>query len=543
MRIEAGKEKGRIIWDRDDWLAGLSTQFDNAANSAGLTQIDNGIPQSRSMNPYRFKGCLSPHFMPTDVSGVAIVDAVIKKAVVNGTSAYTVGAGSLMHRIATLSGTPALTNDTAGTGWPHTIDHAHSSEVGSDIALYVAKVGGTSALRGFYSFADATDWDVGTFDFATPSVFDDDFMSTAPATPLAAPYLAGGVGYPHPLIVGDDDLLYIGDRNFLHGYDGQNAADNDGKFFPAVLTLPGGFVITTMVKYQQYLVVFAYQESAGSNFYQGEAKAFFWDYLSLDPTYIYSLGDNYVSESFNFQGTIGCFTQGKPVDPAGIGIYSKVTKLQLFDGGKFKVVTNACIDKNAPIRGGVSVRGNVIQWNSQGTVYQYGTPDPSLPQVLNAIGEGIGTTTGIYATLSNTNFISTGATTSGGLQTLSTDFYHQTLVYGQLARPVFPEKMQGKVVSVTIKWGKPSSGGRNINVFFRDRIADMGIIIASSNNLRTIAAANLVTKYDEDYLGEPIGTFDAIRPAIQWEAGSGATDAPIIDSIEVDYEVINIITE
>ena len=42
-----------------------------------------------------------------------------------------------------------------------------------------------------------------------------------------------GQGVQHPLAVGHDDVLYIGDRRYLHAYDGQTGAD--GTFSIAAL--------------------------------------------------------------------------------------------------------------------------------------------------------------------------------------------------------------------------------------------------------------------------------------------------------------------
>ena len=69
------------------------------------------------------------------------------------------------------------------------------------------------------------------------AAFYDDFMKARPATPLSpAP---GSYRYPHPMTVGDDDLLYIGDGPRLHAFDGSYASDDDGKFYDSVLKIPG----------------------------------------------------------------------------------------------------------------------------------------------------------------------------------------------------------------------------------------------------------------------------------------------------------------
>ena len=97
-------------------------------------------------------------------------------------------------------------------------------------------------------------------------------MSTAAASPLAGTDLTDGQGKEHPMCVGDDDLLYIGSGRYLHGYDGQ--VGTEGTFYAKVLTLPVNYVITSMVNYNGFLVIFAHNGAATSTGYS-VAKAFF----------------------------------------------------------------------------------------------------------------------------------------------------------------------------------------------------------------------------------------------------------------------------
>ena len=48
-------------------------------------------------------------------------------------------------------------------------------------------------------------------------VFDDDFMSTIAVNKMAGMDLIDGQNVEHPMIVGDDDVLYIGSGRYLHG--------------------------------------------------------------------------------------------------------------------------------------------------------------------------------------------------------------------------------------------------------------------------------------------------------------------------------------
>jgi len=102
--------------------------------------------------------------------------------------------------------------------------------------------------------------------------FYDDFMKTRPATPLSP--TAGAYSNPHPMIVGDKDLLYIGDGPRLHAFDGKYEGDDDGKFYNSVLTIPGTYYIKAFQKYKDFLLIFADENLSGTA-YSSNAKVFF----------------------------------------------------------------------------------------------------------------------------------------------------------------------------------------------------------------------------------------------------------------------------
>lgn len=525
--------KDTIVFNSEDFFNLLP----NYGTSNTANQKGKGLASMRSMNPFRFYGYASPGYAPTDVANVSGATDYLRNGVVNGIYALIVSNGAKIHEL-DISTTGSLN----ASPFSITAHGGHTTPVANDCVIYTAKVGGTSASRMFYSWSDNTDWDVGVNDlsrstsFATASHWDDDFMSTAPATPLNTTTYAAGKGYPHPLIVGDDDILYIGDRNFVHAYDGQNGADNDGKFFPAQMTLPNGYVVTSFAKLPDALVVFAYLEnSTGSSYYYlGKSAAFFYGYSQLDPFKVVQLNDNIVTEAFNYKNTIGCFTSGRPKDPS----ITKTSQLLLWDGSKFEP---ACaFIGSSPIRGGVDIVGDAIYWNSDGIVHSYGSPLIGAKAGMLKTAQGSGTTSGLLKTFNSTyQFISSGTTTSGGLQYLGDNYYDQTSFSTGLAEPIFPMGYKGKVKLVKVRFAKASTGGRNILIQLKDRYTGSSDVIDNAENYTEVSGqSGAVITRQVTPTGTPFIAFDALKLVVAWSSGSAATDAPILDSVEVFYELI-----
>jgi len=314
-KITANEKGGKIVWDKDDFINGLSPEWKNGSTS--IIRGGNKLSYMNEINPFRQWGVLVPG--PRGVTATNATTVMVKfmrKGIFDVSYAYIISNGALIHKYE-----PVTNTLSSGGGWPYTVTPtAGTTPVLNDCVVYTAKTLGTtvSGQRYFYSYSSTTIWDVGMFNLN--ATFDDDFMSSvAVTTPLASPYTTDGVGYPHPLIVGDDDLLYIADRNYLHAYDGiVNSSATLGKFYPAVLTLPAGWIITSFQKTNDGLMIFSYynnQTFGGSSDYRGSARAWEYKYGELDITRSYDLNDNLTSESFTIGSTIGVFTYGRQTDP------------------------------------------------------------------------------------------------------------------------------------------------------------------------------------------------------------------------------------
>lgn len=531
--------RNKITFDETDFLQGLHPQYFTSATDTPAVKITNRLSAATAFNPYRHLGYASPGFNPTDVTNVSVVTGNPIRSMVVGVESgtyygYGISGGNKLFQIGTTDG--ALTNDVgAGGVWPHTII-ATTAEEGQDVIVYDAKVSGTSQKCLFYSYNDngSDVWDIGRY-LMDGTTFDDDFMSTVPASPLSP----SDDTNPHPMIIGNDDVIYIGDGNKVHAYDGQEG--NEGTFYDSVLTIPNGYRITSFASYdvEVGLVIFAYWEgnnsaSAGlSTFNDSKAKAYFWDYLNLDPYRVVSLGDNAVTCGFEYKGTVGCFTQGRQ------GVFdgsNRFSKMALYDGLVFEPVTKFI--GNAPIHGGVDVNGDTIMWNSQGIIHQYGSPHEGMPIGLNKIAAGSGTTSGAIKSLTSLlQVISTGTTTSGGLQKITNNYAASATVATAIAEPVFEEGKIGRVRSVTVYFGKTSSGGRAMSLYIQgnDTTADQII-----SGVEDVVAGNLVQRFTSDINGGTLPKFQDLKCILTWSGGSGATDAPIVKRVDVEYESINI---
>lgn len=528
-KINFTKEGGTIVYDFEDWIGG---QDDSSAGS-DRRKLGHGLALADQVDPLRRLGYISPSGLPADVTNITSITAYLRNGVISGDSAYIVSGGTLLHQLTNLA-TGTITN--AGA-WPHTMNNggAWTVPVGDDICNYYT---GTT-LRTFYSLSysegGTAKWNVGIYN-QVAATFDDDFMSTVPATPLAAPYLAGGAGFPHPLSVGDDDVLYIGDRNFVHAYDGQL-----DKFYPAVLTLPTGLIITSFAKRKdRKLMISAYfSPSAGaSTFNLGSAKCWQWNYLDLDPDYAYDLHDNYVSETFNWNGTIACFTSGRKTATQRGNF-----KLQALINDEFQVLQTYTTG-SLPIRGGVDVVEQDIYWNSAGKIYYYAQIPGSSKFTFGNLFGNENSTSGmlkLFTSLFNIHF-SDGASTSSGLRYMGiTDYNLSGIAYGKVAYPIWPIRKRGRLKQVDIDFMEtvPVGDGRYFQLNTQ-LDSDGGQV-----TVQQIQAVTNIRLQISDYRndGTVLGDFSALQPQLIWSSGVGANAkgaCPTVDKIIYSFDFINI---
>lgn len=530
-KIQMTAQGGSITYDADDWFGSQDT------TSAGADdrKIGNGAALWDQVDPLRKPGYISPSFLPVAVTNESSVTSYLRNAAVNADSAILISGGNTVQK---LSGMTTGTISTTAP-FPHTINDGHTNIIGDDIVNYYEK----TALKAFFSYRDDTDWNIGVYDY-TGDTFDDDFMSTVPDTvgstsPLQTPYTTGGKSAPHPLIVGDDDVLYIGDRNYVHAYDGQ--AGTNGIFYPAVLTLPVGWVITSFAKKTDVkLMIGAYYSPSGvssNTFYLGQAKVWQWNYLDLDPDYAYDLHDNVVSEIFNWRGTIAAFTSGRKT-----GTEAGTFKLQALNGSEFEVVKSYDTG-SLPIRGGVTTVENDIYWNGAGRVFFYAkNPYKNEYMFGNLFGNG-NTTSGILKLFTSTFIIhfSDGSGASSGLRYMAGSYNTAGNFYGKSAVPQFPALKRGRLKEIVATFAAaiPSGDTRSFSLNTQLDISGGGVVISTLTNF-----TNLKMKVDNNNVsGTPLGDFSKLQPQLLWGSGVGAnakTQCPVVDNIVFHFEFTNI---
>lgn len=523
----------RIVWDENDWLAGLAPQH---ANNSPLTVGQRGAAFMRNINPFRRLGGICPGFSPQDIGNVGEVDGILTgaDADVTGATPYAyliqgVTSSTKLHRL-------NLNTDTidATGGFPRTIStlHGHSAVVGQEVL--VTSVGSSTMV--LYSMVDSTDGDIGAYD-ATGGVFYDTFMSS-----MASGGAVLTTDY-HPMVKGDDGADYFGDGRALKKFDGESGSNGT---VTTVFNLPRGFTIRSFSKSLNYLIVYASRSNAvSSSYYRGVSLAWFWNYLSDRPNYTYTISDNYVVGGFNWNGTPGCFSYGRPGETRAISC-----RMQLFNGNGFEEV--AILNRNPPGNHGVEIYDSMVVWNfgndSQSFIAGYGSPWRNrVPGGLHFLAEptglsqtaSIGGICRIFAGFGL--YASSGASSSGGLQRFSSNFGPEqtdgAFWQGLLAAPFFPRGQVGKVKGVRMMYRNAASGGRTLTVtLVTDFRGDTTNTVV--NALSSVTGATLTRDHPFDTSDAQLPYFTSIAPNLSWSVGSGSADAPTPYRIEVFFEPV-----
>lgn len=516
---------GTLQWDKDDWVAGLGPQGSFTTQSfTPVTEVQ-GFSYLKNLNPFALYGAAYPGYdSGANATNNANLAGVFTSLVLkDNTVGYGLDAGGKVHTYTTSTNTLSAA---------HTIAYAAGSTyVGQDAILYKHNLSGTPTVSMFYSAYNSNNFDVGTVGISS-GTYDDDFMSSTPATPLD---ITSGDGddttqrtAPHPMEIGQDDLLYIGSGRYIHGYDG--ALGTNGTFYSKVLTLPLGFQVVAMKKFQNlFLIVGNYYQGTTSGV--GEAQLYTWNYTDSDISSVTPLEDYTVTALFSWNGSPTVITQGVPARNGGNKIKvisgSSVTKVADFNG-------------TAPTNRGIQVINDIIYMNAGGKILAMGNSFKKSFAINHLFTTSATGTSGalLYVDLI-TGFIASAGTSQcvnaiysnngAGTCEIKTFFDHLDLPYNKL----------GRVTDIYVRYANPLVAGGTNGTFSLFLSTDNTTQSATIINALSSVAIPLKKRYGLTTSSGVLPTFSSVGFFASW-AASTAGASPAIVSIEINYELIDL---
>ena len=516
--------QNRIVWSGQDLYGGFAPNTLASSPTADIRKIGAGYSFGKNYDPFRIPGMAYPGQTPTALTGVsASAPNALQIAGVTGgglINAYTVG-GAELNRTTTLFGVPGLGS---AAPFPFTIvgagvhsGHTVFTAANGDIKIY--KVG--TVTKVFFSYTDTTDWDVGIVTPGSPDVVDVDFMSDVPATPLGtvAADLTNGTGKNHPLFVSQDGFMYIGSGRHVHRFDGQTGAN--GTFISQFGTLPEGYNVKGFAEDGFFLFVFA-DRDAGAGV-RSTASVFLWGAdrgVNFDK--LIPLNEDVVAAPFPYKGTVGCFTDNRQG--------TKV--LRLFNGETFDLTAE--FPGALPSIGGVEIQDDLIKWNSDGKIWGYGSYLGQFPVGLHQLASVGSSSGGFLKAFFGALLFSGGAVGANtGMVTFS-DYADDAQYAGLAAFPKFPAGQQGRIKQVDVAFARTATGGRAIA--FQLFLNDTQVTLADS--IEEVTVGDRLRSYRYDSNDAKFPHFTSIAPFFSWSLGSGATDAPGVESVVAHYEPV-----
>jgi hypothetical protein len=329
------------------------------------------------MADYTFNmGYLQPTIEPADVDGVsACADLVVafEEDRVDTSNAYFIYAIGNAGHFYKMKGA-INTQISAGTIWPYHISAGlegvagRTNLEGHDLLSY--KIGTADCM--LYSWDNDVSGSIGKFNLL--DTFDDDYISTSAATSgmLSA-------GCPHPMIVGDDGILYIANGNKLVSYDGQTGAE--GTYDNNALDFPSTTEITSMFKSGDYLGITTW-EKTGTNWVGTYSNVYLWNYV--DDSWVKSIPIRVpkIASSFNMDGNVYIFCEDKKWSSIRrLTDYGSELVARLFYNGATKSQEYCYPPRTNAIK---AFENKMIigTKNMYSCVFEYGKPLEGLPETL-----------------------------------------------------------------------------------------------------------------------------------------------------------------
>lgn len=507
--IQPTKQGGKIIFDTEDWLSGLAPQ---GGQGSGTIVKGKGAAHVERFDPYRNYGWAQPGYGTTNVSNMSNISGTIKaEAVKTSSKSYLIASDGEVH---------VFDYSTSTIDSTHPLDYA--SATGEDIIIYKHNRSSVSQFSAFYSFySNAHGGDVGAHD--NLATYDDDFMSTIPS---GATTLSSSV--PHPMCIGADGVLYIGDGNLLHGYDGATGADGtlDGGDLP--LTLPPGFVITSLLRDGDFLWIGGFFTATGtiSNVYDGQGVIYLWNYIDQRLTKLVDAEDNYVASIFKWRGRRCCITQGED------GARGRL-RLKFFsiDG----VEDVAEFDGTAPVFRGVDASGKQLLINLAGKIWSVGSYVGGY-EVNHLWTSGLTSSSGVILnhTASGAGFFASGGSELVRLNGWGIDARWESATFS----PIFPPGYHGKIKHVSVFFKGTASLGHPLTIqVYTDGQNNSGNVLSAKTS---VAYPFIKHSSSGDNTGEYPAFKDIALVLIWGSTGAQASVPPVVDRVEIDYDLVPI---
>lgn len=334
---------------------------------------------------------------------------------------------------------------------------------------------------------------------------------------------------PHPILVGQDNNVYIGNGNYLASHDPRGTTVNY-----QALDLKPGWTVSALSNYQNYIAILAYKQSTSlTGYFKSETKLFLWDGFSPSWNFEYYVRDNYAGNML-YDGTdLYVISYGR----------NATTKLKKFNGSGFATqFESPSIGTSAGI-GGSDLYLNHMVWGNSGNIFAYGAPSArnafaySAPSGDQQSGfhwwaQPGTSSTGMVKNLRN-NDLYVGASINGGYAikiSNTTSGFENTAA--EFISQLYPLPTNSTITAVKFYLSKldPSSS------FKAAIIADYNASAYGSGNDLLQATISNATYGDVRYVVIPqtIQNINSFRVQILW---NGAADtAAIIRRIEVEYQ-------
>lgn len=506
---------GKIVWDREDWLAGYAPSVD-ISRTARVRNETGALTMQDFDTHLTTLGYAYPGPLPTTV-GTAPT-GVLVSAEIDDAAVYAYLLGPELHRY-------DVTTDTlsSSAGFPHTIDDGHAGETGALGQVVAHRTKGTASAI-FYSFNDDTDGNVGVY-YTASGQFHGAFMSAVPSGGAALT-----AGKSHPLLVTSDDLLLMGDANKVHAY-----KQLDESVSRNALNLPSNYEVVGMVEDPIGYDTWVFATTARGTNRRGRSKAFVWS-IDRPASYYKSppIPDDEVAAPFVLDGFVGCFTRSRSVAHKSV--------LRLYENGEWKPKYYFTGDLPAP--GGVDIQNNTVIFNTNGVIHRwgpYGTRTNPASHQFATIASG---TNGGFLRAIGTNSTSTslyGSSGSGnnGVVKFSSNYATSATWQGCESRPDLPFGKKMKVTAVAIQLHYGGAVGRSLNMSIITEGAT-GAIGVFTDFAGTSDSKDTIITYQQENFSTRDDTYTAsIAPLLSWGSGSAATSAPGIEKVEIYYELVD----